>query len=44
MGVTKVVDDVLKQIPAPDGWRQRHVCFISDEADKSLCLFFPYPA
>jgi hypothetical protein len=35
--------DAIFNSPAPDGWHERHVCAISDQADRSLCIFFPFP-
>jgi hypothetical protein len=39
----KVANDVLGEIPAPQGWHQRHVCAWSHQIDRSWCVYFPWP-
>jgi hypothetical protein len=34
---------VLKGVPSPAGWKQRHVCAWVDPVDRSWCVYFPFP-
>ena len=46
-GTTKFVErtanQVLQNVPSPGGWQERHVCAWSDDVDKSVCVYFPWP-
>jgi hypothetical protein len=34
---------VIQYLPTPSGWDIRHVCYVDDDVNKSVCLFFPFP-
>lgn len=39
----KVINPVLEDLPAPDGWHERSVCVGYEGVDRALCVYFPYP-
>lgn len=41
--VVNTANPVLGRVPAPEGWQQRHLCVWSTQANRELCLFFPFP-
>lgn len=41
--VEKTTNQVLKNVPSPGGWQERHVCAWSDNVDRSVCVYFPWP-
>jgi hypothetical protein len=39
-----IANQFLSAVPTPDGWQIRHACVVIYTADKSWCLFFPWPS
>jgi hypothetical protein len=38
-----VANAVIQYLPTPPGWDIRHLCYVDDDVNKSVCLFFPFP-